>query len=343
MSTTRRKRITMRDIAEKLNLSVNAVSLALNNKEGISEETRRIILKTAAELGYFDENPSFTPKSPFKSICLLIEERNFRDTSFYTKVILGIENEAKRYDYDIVVSFINPNNFEIPVNVKGKRVAGILIVGTIKDEHLMEILEYGIPTVLVDHASFTVNTDAILTQNMVGTYRAVQYLIKKGHKQIGFFGEIDFSLSFKERWLGFNEGMRRAGLKVDYEYCILEEVEQHILSKNYEKVTEIIAELKKLPTAWVCSNDNAAIVLYNALNALNIKVPDDISIIGFDDIDLCNIIRPRLTTIRVNKELMGVQAVDRLLQIIQQPENYHKHICMEVSLIERESVKEIFG
>jgi len=96
-----------------------------------------------------------------------------------------------------------------------------------------------------------------------------------------------------------------------------------------------------LPTAWVCSNDNAAITLCNALSALGIKVPDDISIIGFDDIDLCNIMRPRLTTIRVNKELMGAQAVDRLLQLIQQPEIHRKHISMEVSLIERESVREI--
>ena len=341
LPTIRRKKVTMKDIAEKLNLSINAVSLALNNKGGISEETRKIILKTANELGYFDENPNFTPKSHFKSICLLIEERNFRDTSFYTKVILGIENQAKRYDYDIVVSFINPGNFEVPVNVKGKRVSGVLIVGTIKDEHLMEILEYGVPTVLVDHASFTVSTDAILTQNMVGAYRAVQYLVKKGHKQIGFFGEIDFSLSFKERWLGFNEGMRSAGLKVDQEYCILEKVERYVLARNYERVMEIISGLKRLPTAWVCSNDNAAITLCNALSALGIKVPDDISIIGFDDIDLCNIMRPRLTTIRVNKELMGAQAVDRLLQLIQQPEIHRKHISMEVSLIERESVREI--
>lgn len=205
----------MKDIAERLNLSINAVSLALNDKVGVSEETRKIVLKTADEMGYFDENPSFIAKNHFRNICLLIEERNFRDTHFYTKVILGIENEAKKNNYDILVNFMNQDDFQVPSSVETRKVSGILVVGTIKDEHLEKLLKYDIPTVLVDHASFTISTDAVLTQNMPGTYMATQYLIRKGHTQIGFFGEIDFSLSFKERWLGFNEAMRNAGLNVD--------------------------------------------------------------------------------------------------------------------------------
>lgn len=341
LPTIRRKKVTMKDIAEKLNLSINAVSLALNNKGGISEETRKIILKTANELGYFDENPTLIAKNHFKNICLLIEERNFRDTSFYTKVIVGIENEAKRNNYDILVNFMNPDQFQIPVSVQTKKVSGVLVVGTIKDEHLIKLLEFGIPTVLVDHASFTVSTDAVLTQNMVGTYRAVQYLIKKGHKQIGFFGEIDFSLSFKERWLGFNEAMRSAELKVDLDYCITEGIEQYILEKNYRQVANIISKLNKFPTAWVCSNDNAAITLYNALNILDIKIFSDVSIIGFDDIDIANIVTPALTTIHVDKELMGVKAVQRLLWRIKNLSAPFDHLRMDVKLIERESVRDL--
>jgi LacI family transcriptional regulator len=164
--------------------------------------------------------------------------------------------------------------------------------------------QYDIPTVLVDHASFTISTDAVLTQNMPGSYMATQYLIRKGHTQIGFFGEIDFSLSFKERWLNFNEAMRNAGLNVDPifnvnpGYCVIGQVEQYVLSKNYKKVANIISKLDKLTTAWVCSNDSAAIALYNAFSILGIKVPDDISVVGFDDIDICNIVTPHLTTIR---------------------------------------------
>lgn len=114
------------------------------------------------------------------------------------------------------------------------------------------------------------------------------------------------------------------------------------LSKNYKEVANIISKLDKLPTAWVCSNDSAAITLYNALSILGIKVPDDISVVGFDDIDICNIVTPHLTTIRINKELMGEKAVKRLLWRMENPKEPCDHIRMEVKLIERESVKEIY-
>lgn len=347
MPAIKKKRVTMKDIAEKLNISVNAVSLALNDKVGVSEETRNAVLKTADEMGYFDENPSFVMKNHFKNICLIIEERNFRDTHFYTKVILGIENEARKNNYDILVNFMNKDDFQVPSSIESRKVSGILVVGTIKDEHLKTLLSYGIPIVLVDHASFTINTDAVLTQNMPGSYMATKYLIEKGHTQIGFFGEIDFSLSFKERWLGFSEAMRTSGLNVDPilnvnpGYCVIGRVEKYILSKNYKEVANIISKLEKLPTAWVCSNDSAAITLYNALGILGLKVPEDISVVGFDDIDICNIVTPHLTTIKVNKEIMGIKAVKRLLWRMDNPEEPYDNIRMEVKLIERESVKEI--
>lgn len=345
MPAMKKKKITMKDIAEKLNISTNAVSLALNDKIGVSDDTRDLIIKTADAMGYFEENPSFITKNYFKNICLMIEERNFRDTYFYTKVILGIENEAKKNNFDILVNFMNKNDFHIPKSVESKKVSGILVVGTIKDEYLKELLNYGIPIVLVDHASFLINNDAVLTQNMSGSYMATKYMIDKGHTKIGFFGEIDFSLSFKERWLGFNEAMRSSGLNIDPVlnvnpgYCVIGSVEKYVLSKNYKEVANIITKMEKIPTAWVCSNDNAAITLYNALNILNLKVPEDVSVIGFDDIDICKIVTPTLTSIRVNKELMGVKAARRLLWRMKNLGEPCDHIRMEVELVERESIK----
>ncbi|MGF7429533.1 LacI family DNA-binding transcriptional regulator [Thermoanaerobacterium thermosaccharolyticum] len=347
MPAIKKKKVTMKDIAEKLNISVNAVSIALNDKVGVSEETRNLVLKTADEMGYFDENPSFIIKNHFKNICLMIEERNFRDTHFYTKVILGIENEARKNNFDILVNFMNKDDFQIPKSVQSRKVSGILVVGTIKDEHLKMLLDYGIPIVQVDHSSFLINTDAVLTQNIPGSYMATKYLIDKGHTQIGFFGEIDFSLSFKERWLGFNEAMRVSGLNIDPilnvnpGYCVIGSVEKYVLSKNYKEVANIISKMDKLPTAWVCSNDSAAITLYNALNILGLKVPDDISVVGFDDIDICKIVNPPLTTIRVNKELMGIKAVQKLLWRMNNIKEPYDHIRMEVKLIERGSVKDL--
>ena len=335
----------MKDIAEKLDISINAVSLALNDRAGVSDETRALIIKTASELCYFDENPTFAFIT--KNICLLIESRYFKDIYFYSKVILGIESEAKKNNYDIIVNFMEKTDFKIPSCIENRKVSGILIIGTIKDEYLKEINSYNIPVVLVDHASHIISTDAILTQNMPGAYIATQHLIDKGHKDIGFFGSIDYSLSFKERWLGFYECMRRSrlysGLLMDVlsEYSITGRIEKLIDEKDYSAIKGLFISLKRAPTAWVCANDAAAISLYYTLSGIGMKMPDDFSIVGFDDIDLCNIITPHLTTIRVNKELMGQKAVKRLIWRMENKGEPFEQIRMEVSLVERGSVRNI--
>lgn len=337
----------MKDIAEKLNISINAVSLALNDKEGVSDETRSLVFRTAAELGYFRGTPVFTGGNISKNFCLMIENRYFKDINFYSKVILGIENEARKNNYDIIVNFMDRSNFVVPAAVESRKASGILIVGAIEDEYLEKVLRFGLPTVLVDHASNMLNVDSVLTQNMSGAYMAVSYLIKNGQKNISFFGSIDYTLSFRERWLGFYEGMKdrkndsSSMLEGLAKNSITGPLEKYIQNKDYNAIAELLRSIEKMPDAWVCSNDDGAIALYNALGILGLKVPDDVSIVGFDDIDLCKIISPQLTTIRVNKELMGQRAVKRLLWRIEHEQELCEHIRLAVSLIERDSVKKL--
>jgi LacI family transcriptional regulator len=347
MEFKKRKKITMKDIATKLNVSTNAVSLALNDRIGVSEDTRALIIKTASEIGYFDENPSYVSKNTTKNICLLIESRFFIDVPFYSRVILGIENESKKNGYDIIVSFVTTEEFEIPACIENRKVTGILIVGTIKDDYVKIITSYNIPVVMVDHASQIISTDAILTQNITGSFIATQHLINKGHRNIGFCGDIDASLSFKERWLGFYEALREfgihQGLTLDEisKYSVVGKIEQYVLQRNYSELAKIISNLKAMPSAFICSNDSTANCLYYALELLDLKVPEDVSVIGFDDTAMCTVRRPYLTTIRVNKELMGETAVKRLLWRISNVHEPFVKIGMEVSFIERESVRDL--
>ena len=279
MEFNKRKKVTMKDIASKLKISINAVSLALNDRVGVSEDTKVLIIKTASELGYFDANPSYISKNTTKNICLMIESRFFTDVPFYSKVILGIENESKKNGYDIIVNFLNTEKFEIPACIENRKVSGILIVGTIKDEHVKIITKYNIPVVMVDHASQLVSTDAILTQNITGAYMATQHLIDNGHRNIGFCGDIDASFSFKERWLGFYEALREANVNKTLnmedisKFSVVGAIEQYVLQSNYSELAKLISNLKVLPSAWVCSNDTTAICLYNALEILGLKVP----------------------------------------------------------------------
>lgn len=336
-----RKKVTMKDIAEKLNMSINAVSLALNNKAGVSESTRQQVLKAADELEYLDTHPTFVKRNQLNNICMMIEEKNFRDTRFYSRVIIGIEDEAKKNGYDVIANFIDNNNYIIPTSVTQGKAAGIIILGSVQDEYLSRAVSYGIPLVVVDHASFSIDTDAILTQNTPGAYVAAKYIIENGHKEIGFFGEKYFTLSFNERWIGFCEAMRRHGLPVKEEFCFTNSIEEYAVRNDYQPVAEVLKGLNKFPTAWVCANDSAAIILISALNSLGYDVPNDVSIIGFDDIDLCKIITPNLTTIRVEKELMGVNAVRSLLSRMEKRDNPNWHMRMPVRLIERRSVKKL--
>jgi LacI family transcriptional regulator len=336
-----KKKVRMKDIADKLNISINAVSLALNNKPGISEKTRQQVLKTAVELNYFDRHTALADINHLDNICLMIEKKNFKDTRFYSRVILGIENEAKNNNYDLLVSIIDKDEHEVPSSIELGKTSGILIVGSIDDELLERILSYGIPLALVDHASFLINTDAILTENVSGEFMATKYLIDCGHKEIGFFGDKDFTLSFNERWIGFNESMKRANIPINLDYCITDLVEDYVLKNDFKTVANIIRSMDKLPTAWVCANDSAAVILISALRELNIKVPDDISVIGFDDIDLCKITSPNLTTMRIDKKLMGAKAVKNLLWRMENMDQPNQHVKLSVNLVERESVKKV--
>lgn len=337
------KKITMKDIANKLNLSINAVSLALNDKVGVSDETRRQVLRTAEEMGYLENYSKYISTYSSKNICVLLRNIYFRDMHFYSKVLLGISEEASNNGYDVLINFFE-DDMLIPNCIENKRVAGIVIVGKIDDDYLIRFKSYNIPIILVDHTSLSEATDSILTDNKLGSFKITKYLISKGYKNIGFFGDLDYTLSIKERFWGYQEALKTS-FGTNYidkyidKYSILYNIEEFILSNNTNKLVEKVKQINTIPEVFVCSNDSAAIQLNNALRLLNYNVPNDIGIVGFDDIDLCTMISPKLTTVRVNKELMGKKAIKKLLWRISHLKEPLENTIMNVEIISRESIK----
>lgn len=340
------KRVTMKDISEKLELSINAVSLALNNKPGVSEDTRRNILKVADELGYFEKKTKYINTFACRNISLLMEQRFFHDPYFYSKVIKGIEEEAKKNKYDVIVSFIDTKSYSAPNSLENKKVCGVIALGVISDDYILSLKKYGLPIVLVDNTCFCESMDSVLTDNKIGMYKATKYLIDKGKTKIGFFGDLNYSLSIKERYFGFEQAIKKYLLqdelnfeKYKNRFSVLSNIEKYVIKNDIKVVIDIVKEIKEMPEAFVCSNDSVAIMLMNALNILGYKVPDDISILGFDDNVLSGLVKPELTTVRVNKELMGRKAVQRLLWRINNKKEPIEHMVIGVELIERNSVK----
>ncbi|WP_242851353.1 substrate-binding domain-containing protein [Clostridium sp. DMHC 10] len=155
---------------------------------------------------------------------------------------------------------------------------------------------------------------------------------------------MDYSISIKERYFGYNEALKDFMVAKNINeytgrFSITRNLEEFVIKSDVKSIIEKLSNIKEMPEAFICSNDSAAIQLSNALNTLKYKIPKDVSIIGFDDTVLCNMVMPKLTTVKVNKELMGRKAVRRLLWRINHRDEPIESIMMEVELIERDSVR----
>lgn len=340
----RRKRVTMKDIAEKLKLSVNAVSLALNDRAGVSEETRKQILDTAEQMGYLDQSPQYIPTYSNKNICIMLKHRFFRDFRFYGRILLGIEEEAKKSGYDVFMNSFEEE--EIPACVESRKVSGIIVVGKIEDSFLIRLKEYGIPVMLVDHISLAVPTDSVTSDSRLGAYRLTAYLLKRGIRRIGYFGDIEYTPSTLDRFLGYKEAMQHylhlgSFLEsMDYvaRFSALGDVENFVLEQNAEEMFAAFEKIPEKPDVLICSNDELAVFLMKTLQGKGYSIPEDIGVAGFDDIELSSIVSPALTTVHVPKKLMGQKAMQRLLHRIAHPGDDIEKMVMGVEIVERESV-----
>ena len=337
---------TMKDIADKLNISINAVSLALNNKAGVSGKTRKMVLNVAEEIGYLQKSTKFIKAYASKNICILIRKLYMEDHYFYSEIMMGIVEEAKETGYDIITCITNENDESIPSCIEYKKVCGIVVIGAIDDNYLIKLKESKMPVILVDHTSLLESTDSILTDNKLGSFKVTKLLLDKGYKKIGFFGDLEYSLSIKERFFGYQEAVKKfitfneENKMADFikRYSILDDVENLIIKQDCKEIKERIKSLKNIPEAFVCSNDYAAIVLISSLQEMGYSIPEDIAVVGFDDIVLSSFIIPNITTVRVEKNLMGRKALKRLLWRIDNKSAMNENIIMSVIVVERDSV-----
>lgn len=339
------KKVTMKQLADRLGISINAVSLALNNREGVSEETRKQVLKLANESGYLEQSDKYNKTFSSKNICVLIRKIYFQDMHFYSRVIYGIEWQADKLGYDIIIQFTD-ENVKVPACVENHKVAGIIIVGPVEKERIEALGIYGIPLVVVDSTAYGRPADKILSDNRGGAFSAVNLLIRNGYEKIGFFGDLDYSLSIKERYFGYVEAMSvlmedksmQSALLTTMRYSLLKDVEQHVLDKNLEAIIERIKTIQEMPEAFMCSNDRAAILLMNALRELNYRVPEEIGIVGFDDMEISTMVMPGLTTLHIAKKNMGMKAVQTLQWRLQNRKAKPEKIILPVELVVRGSV-----
>lgn len=340
-----KNKVKISDIAQKSGVSVSTVSLALNNKPGVSEETRARIFDIANSLEYpIKPTPTSLRGSGLTTIGMVVKsETNLppQANPFYSKVIIGIEDGCRRKGINLLFATlpVDGDNYplETPSMISSDMVDGLLMVGTFVDETLTSLPgRVTPPIVLVDGYSSTDRYDTVVSDNFRAAYQAVEYLIHRGHRHIGLVGGYVKSYpSVRDRRNGYLRAMKENGLGDVYIASF-----SHIGSLGYKETIQLLQEHPEI-TALFCVNDDVGCNALRAVKDLGKSVPDDISIVGFDDTYLAISVHPSLTTVHVDTVVMGHAAVSLLSLRLENPDSARMTLTIHPTLVERDSVRSL--
>lgn len=331
--------VTAKQIAKELNISTAAVSMALNNKPGVSNETRRKIIETAKGMGY-DFSKIDTSKSEVKTIAFVFFHKNFVfDTPFFTELATSVESSIRDKGYKLSVYHIHDlQNIEEQIDlIQYSGCQGMILLGTtMTSEHIKPFENLKIPLVLLDTYIPGAKVDCVVINNIEGARSATDYLIRKCKAQPGYLHSSQNFHNFEERADGFYKAVRQNGMASSK--SIVHRVSPSV-DGAYADMIELMEEGEPLANCYFADNDEIAIGAMRAFKDKGYKIPEDISIVGFDNMSYSLYVDPPLTTVNVPKSYMGKIAANRMIEIIH--EEFHSPIKIEINgnLIRRKSIR----
>lgn len=335
--------ITIKDIARLANVSTATVSRVINNHPEVKESTRKKILEIIKETNYRPNTVArslTTNKSNAIGVFFTDHFNSGLSHPFFREVIYGLERYLGEKGYDIVY-FANRHwgsNFTYLEKCRDRQVDGVVLMGIAGDDpNLGKLLGTDLPAVFIDIDIIGKNSTYVISDNRAGAKIAVKYLYGLGHRKIAMLMGINTTKTSQERFIGYREALKELGLAYRSEW---------VYDGNYSEeggylATKKILNLKDLPTAIFCQSDSMAIGAMRAIEETGYSVPDDFSLVGFDDIEVSRYVRPALTTIAQDKESLGSSAAKLLLNMINRSEQGYSPIILPVKLIERETCRKI--
>ncbi len=334
-----KRRCTIKDVAELAGVAVSTASLVLNNKGYVSNELRKKVQSAVEQLGYV---PNRTARSLINkatgNIGFVISEEHFSTAEpFYTRVFLGTEFEARQWDSYVLLTTV-PNKFHsshIPRFISERNVDGVIFAGKISEAYAAAVVAESLPAVVVDFEFKKVRIPAINIDNVRGTSLAVEHLSKLGHKKIAFIAGDIAHPSIKLRLDGYTRAIKRLGLEQSDGLMSVEAAGTGMYD-GYISAKKLLDASVEFSSVVAC-NDAVAIGAIRAFREHGMKVPEDCSIVGFDDIELCEHVDPRLTSISVPKEDLGATAMRVLTRLIKDNEQPISSVLIEPSLVARQS------
>lgn len=334
--------VSVKDIAARCNVSVATVSKALNGYSDISKEKRDYIKSVAKEMGYFPNSAAIALKTnrTYNIGILFIDgAHNGLTHEHFARVLQGVkvEAEARGYDITFINNHIGGRIMTYTEHCRYRGVDGVVIACIDFDNpEVVELVNSEIPVVTIDHI-FN-NTTSVISDNVRGVSDLVHYVYDMGHRKIAFIHGDDSSVS-RDRLTSFYRTMDELKLEVPEEYileCTYRDIE------TAARQTEALLNLKEPPTCILYPDDFTAIGGINVIKQRNLKIPDDISVVGYDGISYAKVLEPPLTTLEQDTDGLGRNAAAHLIQMIEKPKiTLTERIVVEGRLLEGKSVKKL--
>ena len=320
--------MTIREIAAQAGVSPAAVSLVINNKKGVSEETRKRILAVMEESGY---SPAIRKKGekPLKIVVLKYRVHGIafeENQGFIASIVDRIESECRHHGYDLMMYSCEPATAAATIrDMMNTPPDGVILIATELPEEDIPLLDMiDVPLVALDQNLYHPNADCVVMDNVNLMASLVKYLVDHGYREIGYFKFSQAVRNCDERYQGYLAALERLGLEAP-EPVILKPT----VDGAFEDLAAMIRSGAYIPHgAVVCDNDTIAIGAIKAIREAGYSIPEDISIIGFDDIPFSATTMPALTTMRISRSAMGEMAVNILRRRMKHPD----YPCMKLLL-----------
>lgn len=291
--------ITMRDIAKVVGVSAVSVSKALSGGPGVSQEMRERITRIAAEMGYVNPNTKRSQATHALDIGVLVPMRFFEPESYYSMLAPMLVQELTNAGHFCLLETLSEEaeqGLELPNLIRSRHVDGLILLGEPKKEYIRAIIAQSTPVVFMDFYDDRASAPAVVGDNTYGAYRLTSHLIKNGHRDIAYVGRTSLTSSIMDRFLGYYRAMLTNNLPMRPEW-LLDDRDEH---------GEVIAPEfpENMPTAFVCNCDVTAQKLIEKLMAHGYRVPEDISVVGFDEYPATHAPLPEISSFRINYETM---------------------------------------
>ena len=341
--------VRLEDIARELKLSIATVSRAMANDRRVKPETKKQVKAKAKQMGYRQNLIAKSLISGKTNVIGVIIPRY--DEPFFIEVCRGIDQFARKNNYRILMSSsMNALKYEkenIQTFEKGT-VDGVIISVTHETDsynHIKELTSFNLPVVMFDNYHYCLkNTGHVRIDDEKAAFNAVDYLIRKGNHDIGFIGGTVKKTVFNHRYEGYVKAHNKSGVSYNTELTL--SCNSIYQDYEYQEIYNFIENLSQLPDAFFCTTDNYAILLIKILKKFNIKVPDDVEVVGFGDLNYSKMLTPELSCVSQPSFKMGSKAAEMLISKINKgyylPDRGHE-LVLSTRLIQRETTKQAYS